>query len=314
MKIADMHCDTIVEIYNNDFSLAKNKLHIDVEKMKRADYLLQNMAIFLDCTREKNPSDVAKKVIERYNSETENNNINRVYKYSDIDFDKINTMLTIEDSTIVPFNQLEEFYNLGVRMITLVWNYPNEVGFPNLDGYNLNSIEDLFRVDNDNGLTKHGIEYVKKMEELNIIVDVSHGSNKLVTDLLDVCSKPFVASHSNSYNITPVGRNLNDELILKLIEKECVMGMNFCTEFINASAKESTIEDLIKHVDHILDLGGENSIGFGSDFDGIDSLLEIKDSSNMQSIVKAFEKRYTKDIVKKICYENVLALYEKTIS
>ncbi len=314
MKIADMHCDTIVEIYNNDFSLAKNKLHIDVEKMKRADYLLQNMAIFLDCTREKNPSDVAKKVIERYNSETEKNNVNRVYKYSDIDFDKINTMLTIEDSTIVPFNQLEEFYNLGVRMITLVWNYPNVVGYPNLDGYNLNSIEDLFRVDNDNGLTKHGIEYVKKMEELNIIVDVSHGSNKLVTDLLDVCTKPFVASHSNSYKITPVGRNLNDELILKLIEKECVMGMNFCTEFINASAKESTIEDLIKHVDHILDLGGENSIGFGSDFDGIDSLLEIKDSSNMQSIVKAFEKRYTKDIVKKICYENVLALYEKTIS
>ncbi len=313
MKIADMHCDTIVEIYNNDFSLAKNKLHIDVEKMKKGDYLLQDMAIFLDCSIEKNPSYVAKKVIERYNSETENNNVNRVYKCSDIDFDKINTMLTIEDSTIVPFNQLEEFYKLGVRMITLVWNYPNEVGYPNLDGYNLNSIDDLYRVDDDNGLTKHGIEYVKKMEELNIIVDVSHGSNKLVTDLLAICTKPFVASHTNSYSISPVGRNLNDDLILKLIEKQCVMGMNFCTEFINDKAKESTIEDLIKHVDHILDLGGENSIGFGSDFDGIESHLEIKDSSNMQSIVKAFEKRYTKTIVKKVCYENVLALYEKTI-
>ncbi len=314
MKIVDMHCDTIVEMYNTNQNLYKNDLHIDINKMEKGDYLLQNMAIFLDSTREENLEEKAKLIIDFYNRETEKYNINKVYKYDDINFDSINTMLTIEDSAIVPYSSLSDFYNKGVRMITLTWNYPNEVGYPNLDGYNLNSLEDLKRVDNINGLTNLGKKYINKMEELHIIIDVSHGSNKLVEDVLKESKKPFVASHSNAYSITPVGRNLDDNLILKMIERECVIGLNFCTEFIcDRINSESRISDLLFHIDHILDLGGENSIGFGADLDGIDSKLQIKNSSNMQLIIKELEKRYSNKIVKKIAHENVLSLYQKVL-
>ncbi|MCY1153518.1 MAG: membrane dipeptidase [Sphaerochaetaceae bacterium] len=314
MKIVDMHCDTIVEMFNTNQHISKNNLHIDLEKMKRSDYLLQNMAIFLDCRKVEKIDKVARDIIHFYNKETSLNNINKVYKYSDIKMDKINSMLTIEDSAIVPFKDLNEFYELGVRMITLTWNYINKVGYPNLDGDNLNTIKDLRRVDNINGLTVHGIDYIKKMEELNMIIDISHGSNKLVEDVLNNTSKPFVASHSNYYSVTNVGRNLNDNLLRKMIERECVIGINFCSEFISdRSDKVSTISDIIKHIDYMIDLGGENSIGFGADLDGINSKLEIKDSGNMQEIVRVLEKRYSKSIVKKICSENVLSLYEKVL-
>jgi membrane dipeptidase len=314
MKIVDMHADSIVEMYKTHQHLNSNNLHIDKMKMLKGDYLLQNMAIFLDSRSYKNITKLAKKIIKFYNKEVKFNNINRVYKYSDIKRDSLNTMLTIEDSAIVPFCELEEFYKLGVRMITLTWNYINEVGYPNLDGDNLESLEDLKRIDNINGLKPSGLEYIKKMEDLNIIVDISHGSNKLVEDVLNNSNKPFVASHSNSYSVTQVGRNLNDNLIRKMIERDCVIGMNFCSEFIcDKTNHESSIEDLIKHIDYILNLGGENSIGFGGDLDGINSILEIKDSSNMQLIIEALEKRYSKNIVKKISYENVLSLYEKVL-
>jgi membrane dipeptidase len=313
MKIVDMHCDTLTRLYKSNKLLKKNDLHIDLEKMKKADYLLQNMAIFLDCNEENKPNILAKKIIKLYNEETDNNNINRVYKFSDVDFNKINTMLTIEDSTIVPFEELEEFYALGVRMIALTWNYPNGVGYPNLDGYNMSSLESLFRIDNENGLTDLGKEYVTKMNDLNIIVDVSHGSDKLLEDVLNLSNVPFVASHSNCYDISPVGRNINDDLILKMIDRNCVIGMNLLTEFVNVEADITTIDDTIKHIDHILDLGGEKSIGYGFDLDGIDSTLEIVDSSNAQLINDKLLKRYSKKIVRQISYENVLNLYEKVL-
>lgn len=302
MKIVDMHCDTIVQMYNTNQHLNTNNLHIDLEKMKKGDYLLQNMAIFLDCRKVDQMPKLAKDIINFYNQETSINNINRVYKYSDIKMNQINTMLTIEDSAIVPYQELKEFHDLGVRMITLTWNYINEVGYPNLDGDNLN------------GLKPHGIDYIKKMEDLNIIIDVSHGSNKIVEDVLLNTKKPFVASHSNCFSVTEVGRNLNDNLLEKLIQRECVIGINFCSEFISdRNDKVSTIADIIKHIDYMLDLGGENSIGFGADLDGINSKLEIKDSSNMQEIVNALEKRYSKSLVRKICSENVLSMYEKVL-
>jgi membrane dipeptidase len=301
-------------MFNTNQNLNKNNLHIDLEKLKKGDYLLQNMAIFLDCREVKQMPKVAKDIIKFYNQEISNNNINRVYKYSDIKMNQINTMLTIEDSAIVPYNELKEFHDLGVRMITLTWNYINEVGYPNLDGDNLKTKEDLRRIDNLNGLKPLGIEYVKRMEDLNIIVDVSHGSNKLVEDVLLNTRKPFVASHSNCFSVTKVGRNLNDDLLTKLIQRECVIGINFCSEFISDRDDQvSTTSDIIKHIDYMLDLGGENSIGLGADLDGIDSKLEIIDSGNMQEIVHALEKRYSKNIVRKICSENVLSLYEKVL-
>ena len=145
---------------------------------------------------------------------------------------------------------------------------------------------DLSIVNSENGLTKFGIELVKSMEDMGIIVDVSHLSDGGFYDVLKYTKKPFVASHSNARSISNVARNLSDEMIKKLAERGGLAGINFCSNFIQPTPyKEPTftyIDDIVKHIKHIKNVGGINSIALGSDFDGISSTLELVDGSYMQ--------------------------------
>ncbi len=318
MKIADMHCDTITRLYfdDEDDQLNENECHLDLKKLESGDYLIQNFAIFLDMTEYSNLEELTKKIISYYYKQLECNSdkIKPVFKYADIDFDKINALLTIEDSELVPYERLEEFYNLGVRMITLTWNYPNRVGFPNLDGFNLEGYEDLKRTDKDNGLSDYGIAYIEKMEELGIIIDVSHCSDKLVEDVLAHTTKPFVASHSNARMCCDVGRNLPDELILAMAQRGCVIGLNFLGDFLSDDGtNESRISDMVRHLKHFEKLGVLDNVGLGSDFDGIDGKLEIYDGRALPDLVKALKKEFTEGEVEKITHLNVLRLYKELL-
>lgn len=318
MKIVDMHCDTITRLYfdDDDDQLDQNECHLDLAKLEAGKYLLQNFAIFLDMSEYSNLPDLTCKIIAFYYDQLERNKnrIKPIFKFSDLDYTKINAMLTIEDSELVPYGRLEEFYQLGVRMITLTWNYPNRVGHPNLDGYNLNGYEDLKRVDEENGLSEYGIAYVKKMEELGIIIDVSHCSDKVVWDVLKHTRKPFVASHSNARACCDVGRNLPDDLILAIANRGGVIGLNYLGDFLSDDrTNESKIVDMIRHLSHFKRLGVIDNIGLGSDFDGIDGKLEIYDGRALPELVEALNEEFTKAEVAKITYGNVLRLYQSIL-
>ena len=318
MKIADLHCDTITRLYfdDDDDLLSKNECHLDLDKLEAGDYLLQNFAVFLDMTEYANLTDLTGKIITFYYEQLKLNSdrIKPVFKYSDLDHDKINAVLTIEDSELIPYERLEEFYDLGVRMITLTWNYPNRVGFPNLDGHTMEGYDDLKRVDQVNGLSEYGIAYVKKMEELGIIIDVSHCSDKLVYDVLEHTDKPFVASHSNARSCCDVGRNLPDELILAMANRGCVIGLNFLGDFLSDDrTNESRIKDMISHLKHYEKLGVLDNIGLGSDFDGINGKLEIYDGRALPDLVDEMKKEFTGDQVANITHLNVLRLYQELL-
>ncbi|MDD3809421.1 MAG: membrane dipeptidase [Erysipelotrichaceae bacterium] len=318
MRIVDLHCDTITRLYfdDEDDQLRENECHLDLQKLESGDYLLQNFAIFLDMTEYENLDDLTKKIIAYYYEQLEANKerIKPVFKYDDLDHSKLNALLTVEDSELIPYERLEEFYGLGVRMITLTWNYPNRVGFPNLDGYNLESYEDLRRIDRDNGLSAYGIAYVKKMEELGIIIDVSHCSDKVVGDVLEHTTKPFVASHSNARACCDVGRNLPDDLIVAMAQRGCVIGLNYLGDFLSDDrANESRIADMVRHLKHFEKLGVLDNVGLGSDFDGIDGKLEVYDGRALPNLVRALKKEFTPVEVKKITHLNVLRLYQQLL-
>ena len=117
--------------------------------------------------------------------------------------------------------RLQEVYDRGVRLMTLTWNYPNGVGYPNVklkvdDNGKILEKPDISLINTKDGLTNFGIELVERMENIGIIVDVSHLSDAGFYDVLKNTKKPFVASHSNARSISNVARNLSDDMIRNL--------------------------------------------------------------------------------------------------
>lgn len=320
MKYVDMHCDTITALYAMKGSLLQNDLHIDLKKMKDGECLLQNFAVFTDIARE--DSSFTRAAIDYYYEQLKANAdlIRPVFSYADIEKNEkegfINAMLTLEEGSVIDGDlaKLDEFYEKGVRMITLTWNYANGIGHPNFVFTRDTYADALHTINEKDGLTGFGIEYVRRMEELGIIVDVSHLSDRGFYDVLKFTKKPFVASHSGSRSICPVARNLSDEMIRLLAQRGGVTGVNYCSAFIEYGNEEyTTIEGMVKHIRHIADVGGIDCVGLGSDFDGIGNRLEIKDCSGMQKLYEALKPYFSKEEIEKIFYRNVLRVYKEVL-
>lgn len=317
MKVADMHCDTIYEINKQHCELRENHLNISLDKMKKGDYLIQNFAIFTHLKQTSHPVSHVMEMIDTFYNEIEKNKdmISVVYSYDDIvKNDKMSALLTLEEGGVVENNlaYLRNYYRLGVRMITLTWNFYNGIGYPNFHKESLNHGYDEY--DDQHGLTDFGIEYIKECERLGIIIDVSHLSDKGFYDVLKHTKAPFVASHSNARHICPHARNMSDDMIIQLAKRGGVMGINFAADFLERSDDEnhlSKIESMVKHIEYIRDLAGIDVIGLGSDFDGIPQNLELKDCSYLPLLEKAlYHHGFSKEEVEKIFYKNVLRVYQ----
>ena len=314
MKYADMHCDTVTKLYRKQEELSENNCHVDIRKMQQGQCLLQNFAIFTKTDVQ--DSSFTHQAIDYYYEQLEKNRatIRPVFCYEDIlENEKngyISAVLTLEDGGVVDndLDNLNRYYERGVRMIALTWNFPNGIGYPNVDG----ETRSLYRIDTEHGLTDFGIEYVKRMEELGIVVDVSHLSDRGFYDVLEHTTGPFVASHSNARSICKVARNLTDDMIRRLSERGGVTGLNFCSSFIeDHNEKMTLIKDMVRHIDHIVEVGGIDCIGLGSDFDGIGNDLEIRDASGMQLLYEALKEHYSEKDLEKIFYRNVLRVYKE---
>ncbi len=316
MYIVDMHCDTLLSLDENTH-LRNNDLDIDLIKMKQSNYLLQNFAIFTNYDKVKDRVPYVLKNINKFYKEIEANKdlIKQVFSYKDIEENKLmSAMLTLEEGDVIndDLDILELYYRLGVRMIALTWNFKNSIGSPNFTP-NPNRYQMLRTLNKTDGLTPFGKEYIKKCNELGIIIDVSHLGDKGFEDVLRLSTKPIVASHSNARAICDVARNLSDEMILKLHKNNGVMGMNFCEDFISNDSNGS-VENIIKHIDHIKELGCIDNIGLGSDFDGIRKRKEMSDCSQMCMLINALrEHDYSEEEIEKICYKNVLRVYKEVL-
>lgn len=331
MKVADMHCDTISVILNElrkgkNTELRTNHLNIDVEKMKQGDYLLQNFAMYVNYERVKHPLEECLNLIDCFYTEIEKNkdSLSLALSYDDIiknqEAGKISALLTIEEggTAYSSLAFLRTLYRLGVRMLTLTWNYENGIGFPNFNMSNGNK-PDAHIPNTKHGLTSFGIEFVHEMERLGIIIDVSHLSDAGFYDVLKHTAKPFVASHSNARAVTNHCRNMSDDMILKLAERGGVMGINFAGEFLEECSEpgkimRSKISNMVKHIRYIVDLAGIDCVGLGSDFDGIYQDLELDHAGKMGELEKALsEAGFSNEDIEKIFYKNVLRVYKEVL-
>lgn len=325
MKIIDLHCDAFMQVMNNpQMDIYHKDGHINLEKMQKGGYLLQCFAMFINMGKTNEPF---KAVIEMIDCYYQNINkypqyIKPVYSYQDlkdnIQNNLMSALLTVEEGGVLEgkLSYLRILHQLGVRMITLTWNYPNEIGYPNIDMTKISEYKDKIKtmIDNEYGLTPKGIEIIKAMEELGIIIDVSHLGDKGVRDVLKYTTRPFVASHSNARTVCDFPRNLPDDLLLAMKERGCLIGINYCPDFVKENANKMVISDLIEHIDYLKHLIGIDCICLGSDFDGISGNLELKDASELPKLVQALlEHGYTTEEVKKITSENALKFFEKVL-
>nr|WP_314463220.1 dipeptidase [uncultured Clostridium sp.] len=329
MNVADMHCDTIAELYyrrqaGKDCSILKNDCHIDLERMKKGNYCLQNFALFTELAKHERPFEYCMKLLDLFYTELEGYEdlIGIVRTYEDIEKNrkegKMSAMLTIEEGGVcqgeIAF--LRNFYRLGVRMMTLTWNHINELAYPNR--IRIEKEEAFFEPETDHGLTETGIAFVEEMERLGMIIDVSHLSDAGIYDVFRCTKKPFVASHSNARTIASNPRNLTDEMIKMLAERGGVTGINFCGDFLHDWKKGekslSRIGDMVSHIKHLKQIGGIGCIGLGSDFDGIGGELEMKSPEDLP-LLEAYMKKegFHEAEIEAVFYGNVLRVYKEIL-
>lgn len=309
MKFIDLHCDTAGRIFYENKQLNKNDCSIDIEKLKKGDCLAQFFAFFIDCDNY-SPNEEFQRMYSYFSKELDNNkdkiklvtNLNDML--SNYDEEKISAFLTIEDGGVLEGNMdnLIDAYNKGIRLITLTWNYENEIGYPHC--------KKEFR---DKGLKSFGIDLVSEMNKKGIIIDTSHLSDKGFYDVAKYSKKPFLASHSNSREITNHSRNLTDDMIKVLANKGGIMGLNYCNAFMGNSTI-TTLDEILYHVNHIVNVGGHDVIALGSDFDGIENEVEFKNPSHIEMLYDKLEKSgYKQEFIEKLFYKNAIRFLNDTL-
>ncbi len=319
MFYIDFHVDTLIrwlvdkskgEVSNID--LWKNDYHVDIERLIKSNYSAQFFACFIRLNEEPlfkvSHYDDAIRAIDIFQEQIARNpeKISFARSYQDYiankNNNKLSAFLTIEEGGIIDgkLERLEELYNKGVRAITLTWNFENCIGYPN-SGYKFK----------DNGLKPFGIEVIEKMNDLGIIADVSHLSDAGFYDVCKYSKRPFMATHSNSRVIQEHSRNLTDEMVKLLADKGGITGLNFCGAFLQQDGK-SSVDAMMKHLRHLINVGGLEIVGIGTDFDGIDGELEIKGAQHIHLLAEAMEKnKFTSKEIEAVCYKNAEAFFKR---
>lgn len=262
----DGHCDTIYECMGKGRSLRENSGHVDLMRGQRYGRRAQFFALF-DNVRELPEGTAWTKLCQMHDwfcaQAAENADVMALCRTgAEVDAaaaqHKTAALLSIEGADLLDCDMahLETAASWGVRLLNPVWNYANR-----LSGSNAQQPEQ--------GLTAYGRDFLQRMEELSIYVDVSHLSDAGFWDVVRLSRRPVVASHSNSRAICPHRRNLTDDMFRAIRDSGGVAGLNYYQHFVG---DDPTMEGLVRHVEHFLELDGERSLCLGGDMDGCELL------------------------------------------
>lgn len=281
MKYFDLHCDTLCRCADENGILEKNTFDIDIKRLSEFDIAVQTFAAFID---------------DKFKGEEATKRFYQLYDiYKNTDFGKVKPIFSIENLSCLngDIENIHKFKECGVKIASLTWNADNGIAGG---------------ADSDGGLSDFGKEVVKTLEEEDIVIDVSHLNFKSFSDLCSVATKPFIATHSDSYSIFPHKRNLTDEQFEVIADIGGVVGINFYNAFL--CEEEKDYYDLLRHIERFLLLGGEDAIALGSDFDGCDIHKSIGKVENMPKFYEFLLKELGKSLADKIFYRNSALIFK----
>ena len=307
MRYFDLHCDTMTECAQKDIPLAQNALHVDLESVKDWDHYVQCYAVWLpDELRGEAAWQRFLQVAQRFSDEVEKNKscLSQLSRQGDLDrleqIGKHGAILTVESGAALggKLEHIQEFQRLGVRMCTLTWNGATELG------------RGVMATGNT-GLTDFGRDAVKAMEQAGILVDLSHASPELFWDVVEIAEKPLVASHSNAKEICGHPRNLTKEQFEAICRTGGLVGLNFYTAFLNDQPEKASMEDVLRHADYFLALGGEDVLAMGGDWDGADLPADMPGIASIPMLYELFLQKYPEALVDKIFYGNAARVFRE---
>lgn len=310
--VIDCHADTLLKRYFGKilpFLFREQKFHVSKELLLQGEVDIQVFAIFVPPKLEKLGIEVTLDMIALAKQMKKDD---FVLIESKTDFNKIKKadeslgmILSMEGAVALERNLelLPLFYELGVRNIGLAWSRKNLF----CEGVSFSQTNA-----SGEGLSNHGKDLVEQMETLGMVVDVSHLNRKGYADVVKISGQPFIASHSNAFQLCQVSRNLTDDQLMELGSAEGVVGITFAPGFLTQKTNAS-INDVIQHIQYITALIGINHVGIGSDFDGIGSTPKgLEDVSKMKDIPPKLETEgFSKQDIAKIMGGNFQRVFNK---
>lgn len=296
MILCDTHADTL---YRRALH-PEEGLDVTMDGLKRGGVTVQTMALYVGGSPK--PADI-RAALDRMIAEIprlEQEGLRQLCDYRDAREGKNAYVLSVEgcDALDGELSLLEGWRRMGVRMAALTWNYENCVATP-------------AKIDDASPLKPFGRAAAREMQRLGIAADTSHLNIRGFYDLLDMGLKPL-ASHSCCRALCNHKRNLSDQQLRDLFRAGGYVGVNFYPYFLREDGR-AAIGDVCDHVLHMMELGGEDYIGFGSDFDGIEVKPEgLAGPADFPALIRALEARgLTREQTEKICGKNLLAYYDR---
>ncbi|MFZ2537738.1 MAG: membrane dipeptidase [Oscillospiraceae bacterium] len=303
MLLFDLHCDTVTGCLESGRSLVKNEFQLDLERGNRLGTWVQVFAFWLDtkyCGDKAYDRFLEQRRLLVHEIERHSDKIELYHTGAEVTQGKCSALMAVEGGHVLggKLERIDYLKQLGVSFLTLVWNEDNEIG--------------CGAKGSDNGLTDFGREAVVELERNNIIIDISHLNQKGTDEVFHLAKKPLVATHSNSRAIHDIKRNLCDYQLKYLIDHNGLCGINYYPEFVNGM-EDCTAEDFKRHLDHILELGGEDILALGSDFDGAPMPSFLNGIEALYIFYGNVVKWYGQKIADKLFYENARQFTEKNI-
>lgn len=310
MKLIDLHCDTAYRIHAERALLSENKLHISLKNITKYENYAQMMAIYID---------------KRLTDEEGFNRFHEIYGYLCAELaenrDKIAlitdgrelpalwdsgrsaALLSVEDARLLAgrLERLDTLHGMGVRSLVLMWGGESCIGGSH---------------ESTSGLTGFGREVTRRCFSLGIIPDISHASERGASEIIATaleCGKPVIASHSNSYSVYPHSRNLRDHHFASLREMGGLVGISLCRSHL-APGDVAAAEDVIRHIDRYMSLGGEDCVALGCDLDGTDLPDGITDVSDLDKLYDRLGRLgYSRIAIERIFWRNAANFIEKNV-
>lgn len=278
----------------NSFDFHRTTAHTDLERLKKGGVGIQFFSCFIECKDEdmfyqdfNKPNSAARDTLEQIDVTNrlcdQYEELARV-STSDEAWEvfhsgKLAVTLGVEglhqvDSSL---GVLRLYHKMGVRYITLTHNCDNPFA---------TAASSVTGGLPDKGLSDYGIDCIKEMNRLGMIVDLSHVSVQTMHDALDTSISPVMFSHSSCKALNPHNRNVPDDVLLKLKQNNGVLCINFFPLFLQQGEK-ATIDDAVDHIVHAVNVMGWDYVGLGSDFDGIDHGPEgLEDVSKYPDLIE----------------------------